>query len=279
MELHTLEVLARFLLSNWKPALEIFLIYLALYGALRFLRGTRGEGIFKGLAVLTVVVITFVVLITQKLQLDRVNFLLGRLLAASVFALIIIFQPELRRGLVRLGQNPLFANFFPSEGGVIEEVVEAVTRMARNRVGVLIALERETGLRTYIEGGLAMDAEVRAKLLETIFFPGTPLHDGAVIIRGDRIAAAGCLFPLSENPEMVKGLGTRHRAGVGLSEETDALTIMVSEETGQISVAVGGKLERDVDRDTLETFLRSRYLGSTPDEVVLPPIIARSSQN
>src|SRR6185503_19923210 len=161
-----------------------------------------------------------------------------------------------RRGLVRLGEYPFIKLFIKREVNVLDEIVEAVVRCAKKKVGALIALEREIGLGPYIEGGVKCDAEVRSELIDTIFFPGTALHDGAIIIQDQRIAAAGCLFPLTDNPSISKALGTRHRAAIGLTEESDAVTIVVSEETGQISVGVDGELHRNLDKEALEAMLR-----------------------
>jgi diadenylate cyclase len=147
---------------------------------------------------------------------------------------------------------------------VVEVIVSTVAKLSKNKVGALIALERNTGLRTYIEGGIRLDALVQSEMLETIFYPGTPLHDGAVIVQAGRIAAAGCLFPLTDNPHVAKNLGTRHRSGLGLSEETDAVVIIVSEETGTISLAVNGKLRRPLDREGLLALLHEVTSRSDP---------------
>ena len=142
------------------------------------------------------------------------------------------------------------------ESALIEELIRAVSNLSKEKIGALIAIEREISLGTYVEGGVFIDAEVKADLIDTVFWPGSALHDGAIVIQNERIAAAGCLFPLTENPEISKRLGTRHRAAIGLTEETDAVTVVVSEETGNISVGVRGHLERDLDRDSLRRILR-----------------------
>lgn len=246
------------LLTLWKPALEIGIIFVLLYAALRFMRGTRGAGILKGLAMLLVIVFLALYIVSLIYHLERINFLLNKFLQAAVFALIIIFQPELRRGLVRLGQAPIFGRFVRSEFDFLAEIEKAVARMSKNRVGALIAIERTVGLSTYAEGGVGIDAEVKSELLDSIFYPGSSLHDGAVIIQGSRISAAACLLPLSENPSL--GLGTRHRAGVGLTEETDAIAVIVSEETGKVSLAANGAIERGLDFPQLSRTLRKFYL-------------------
>lgn len=240
-----------------RSVVEIAILFSVIYIALRFLRGTRGAGIFRGMALLIVVLFLVLYFISQQLELERINFLLARFLEIAVFGLIIIFQPELRRGLVRLGQTPIFGRLLRSGRTVIEEIENAVLRLARNRVGAIIVLQRDVRLAAYLEGGVKLDAEISAELIESIFYPGSSLHDGAAIIVNDRLAAAGCLLPLSENPRL--GLGTRHRAAVGVTEESDAIALVVSEETGTISLAVGGELERGLDKLTLKKRLRELY--------------------
>lgn len=242
--------------GSWRPPVEILVFFLLFLFIFRFMRGTRGEGILKGIA--TILLAGFFVLfyLSRALDLPRVGLLIREVLNTSVIALIIIFQPELRRGLVRIGENPFVRLFIRSDVSVISEVVDSVVRLAKKKVGALIAIEREIGLRSYIEGGVKVDADVRSELIDTIFYPGTALHDGAIVIQGQRIAAAGCLFPLTDNPTISKTLGTRHRAGIGLTEETDAITIIVSEETGQISIGVDGELHRNLDKEQIETLLR-----------------------
>ncbi|HVY62950.1 MAG TPA: diadenylate cyclase CdaA [Planctomycetota bacterium] len=239
-----------------RAGLEIAIFFVLFLVIFWFMRGTRGENMLKGMA--TILLASFFALfyLAQVLSLERVNSLLEKVFSTSVIGLIIIFQPELRRGLVRLGENPFVKLFIRSEVNTIDEVVESVVRLAKKKVGALIAIEREIGLGTYIEGGVKVDAEVRSELIDTIFFPGSALHDGAIVIQDQRIAAAGCLFPLTDNPSISKALGTRHRAAIGLTEETDAVTIVVSEETGQISVGVDGELHRNLDKEALEALLR-----------------------
>jgi diadenylate cyclase len=186
---------------------------------------------------------------------ERLSWVLENLLTLSVIAVIIIFQPEIRRALVRLGQNPLVDFFVRTETPVVDEIVKACASMARRRVGALIAIQRRVGLGSYVEMGTQLDAQVSADLINTVFFKDTPLHDGAIVIQGDRIAAAECLFPLTENPAISKDLGTRHRAGIGLTEESDAVVAIVSEETGRISVAVKGELMGGLSVEDLSDIL------------------------
>jgi len=237
----------------WKPALEILILWYALYVLVLFIRGTRTEQVLKGVFVL---VLTF--FITQQLKLEVINWILRHMFTFFVIAFLIIFQPELRRGLARLGQSPFF-NLFAREEKIISEVVKAVAALARKKVGALIAIEREIGLKTYVESGVPLDSRVSSELINTIFMPNTPLHDGGIVIREGRIVAAACLFPLTDNPKVSKTLGTRHRAAIGLTEETDAIAIVVSEETGIISLALGGRITRNLDDKKLTNLLKSLY--------------------
>ncbi len=262
--------------SAGKALLEVGIFFLLFLFIFWFLRGTRGENILKGIATILLASFFAVFYFAQWLGLDRVISLLNNVFNTSVIALIIIFQPELRRGLVRLGENPFIKVFIKSQVSVVDEVVESVVRLAKKKVGALIAIEREIGLGTYIEGGVKLDAEVRSELIDTIFFPGSALHDGAIVIQDQRIAAAGCLFPLTDNPSISKALGTRHRAAIGLTEETDAVTIVVSEETGQISVGVDGELHRNLDKDALDTILRRLVVSGEPGS---QPAAAGSSKD
>jgi diadenylate cyclase len=247
-------------LQVWAPilgrgALEILITFLFVYAFLRIMEGTRGAGILKGLALFVAILAGMVVFVTRKLQLENLDWVITSLAPVVLIPLFVLFQPEVRRALIRLGQNPLFRMFFRPHSQFTDELVRATFSLARDRVGGLIAIEREVGLRGYTEGGVRLDAEVSAELIKTIFWPGTPLHDGAVVIRQQRIAAAGCLFPLTDNPQFSSELGTRHRAGVGVTEESDAAAIIVSEQTGQVSLAVGGALQRDLDERALRRAL------------------------
>lgn len=237
----------------WRPIIEIFFLWYILYILFVFIKGTRAVQALKGIVVLIVIF-----LLTQELHLETISWILTRLFAISVIALVVIFQPELRRGLARIGQNPLYRVFLKEEK-IIDEIVKAATSLSKQRIGSLIALEQEMGLKSYIESGIELDAKVTGQILMTIFMPHTPLHDGGVIIQGARINAASCLFPLSQNSKIRKILGTRHLAGLGLSEETDAVCIITSEETGIISVANKGRLIRDLDEESLSSMLRNIY--------------------
>jgi diadenylate cyclase len=241
------------LLSLWRPILEILFIWLLLYSLIRFFQGTRALQVLMGLLILAIIFN-----IAKVLELHTINWVLTKLFAVGVVAFLIIFQPELRRALARIGQNTLFASFL-KKGGTLDEVVQACDHLSRSKIGALIAIERDTGLKNYIESGLTLDAKVSAELLITLFFQNTPTHDGGVILQGDRIAACGSLFPLSQNSTLSRSLGTRHRAAVGLTEETDAVCVVVSEETGAVSVSVFGKLTRDLDSESLRRVLTGLF--------------------
>jgi diadenylate cyclase len=248
--------------SSWKPLVEIAAFVLFFQVLFRYMQGTRGEGILKGMTAVLLGGFMVLFYLIDAYELPRLRVVIQNTFQYAVIALVIIFQPELRRGLVRIGEKPLVRFFLRDAGSVVDPVVEAALRMSKNRVGALIAIEREVGLGTFIEGGVRCDAEITASLLETVFFPGTALHDGACIIKDNRLAAAGCFFPLTDDLGISKQLGSRHRAGIGLTEETDAVVVICSEETGAISVGVDGELFRDLDKEKLESLLRK--LVSTP---------------
>jgi diadenylate cyclase len=244
--------------------LQIVVLSVVYYYIFVFFRGTRGAQVLVGLGLLLAVLIG----VTQIFSLDALNWLLRRFSVYLAVALLIIFQPEIRRALAELGRQPVFA--VPAERrSVVDHVVRAAMLLSEHRVGALIAVEREIGTRGIQDTGVRLDARVDPELLSSIFFPHTPLHDGGVIIQGNRIAAAGCVFPLSQKAELHKTLGTRHRAAVGLTEETDALAVVVSEETGNISVAYRGRLSRGLDEDRLRRFLAALLLKGQGSESAL----------
>ncbi len=237
----------------WKSVLEISFIWVLIYFMIRFVQGTRAFQVLTGLIILVIIFN-----VAKILELSTINWVLTKLFAVGVLAFLILFQPELRRGLARIGQNTMF-NPFLKKGGTVDELAEACQRMSKMNRGALIAIERDTGLKNYIESGIPLDAKVSSELLLTIFATNTPTHDGGVVIEGDRIASAGSLFPLSQDPTLPRILGTRHRAAIGLTEETDAVCVVVSEETGAISVSVYGKLTRDLDEEGLRRVLKSLF--------------------
>lgn len=251
-----------FALPGLGDLVQIVIVAVAIYYVLRLLAATRALHILVGGLVLALVYF-----VARFLDLTLIRYLLEKVFQYGAIAALIVFQPELRSGLARLGQNRMLRLFNRMEtGAVTEELVEAVERLARRGIGAIIAIEREVGLKEYADTGTKLDARVGADLLVSIFSPYAPLHDGAVLIRGDRIIAAGVILPLTQFPVTDRTLGTRHRAAIGLSEETDALVIVVSEETSQISVAQRGRLERKVSRERLRAVLT----GETEAAPALP---------
>lgn len=235
----------------WKPIIEIAILWFMIYKLLAFIKGTRAVQVLRG-----IVIITVIFFLTQYLRFDVINWIFTRLFALSVIAFLIVFQPEMRSGLARIGREKVFGNIITEER-TIEEIAKSVSILARKKIGAIIAIQREVNLEPYTESGVTLDSGITSELLNTIFMPNTPLHDGGIVVHGDRIVAAGCLFPLSQNPDISKLLGTRHRAAIGLTEETDAVCVVVSEETGIISVANAGKLTRELDRERLINHLRA----------------------
>lgn len=230
---------------HWRDVVEIIIVAFVIYRLLRFLVGTRALQIVFGLLALAVAYLAALVL-----KFSMITYLLGLVFTYGVFAAVVVFQPELRQALARLGQSRVFRLFAPSEVPEIAgEIAEAVERLRHSATGAIIALEREARLDEYLESGTKMRATVSADLLATIFSPYSPMHDGAVVIRGDQIVGAGCILPLTQNPVADRSLGTRHRAAIGLSEETDALVLVISEETASISLARRGQLERGLTPD------------------------------
>jgi diadenylate cyclase len=244
--------------NSWRPLLEIAILTVAIYYAFVFVRGTRGAPVVYGFLVL---VLTLAIL-TAVLQLEVLSWLLRSFVAFSAFAVLVIFQPELRRILAELGNQPFF-NTAREQRENIEVIVQAVERMSEVRIGALIAMEQSIQLQEVAESGIIVDCEATPEMLETIFFPNNAIHDGGVIIKGDRIAYAACIFPLTQRQDLSTSLGTRHRAAIGLTEETDAVVVAVSEETGAISHAYKGHLVRGVTAEKLRAFLTSVLVSRT----------------
>lgn len=236
--------------SGW---IEILILAAMLYFVFRLFKGTRGSAILSGLIILFGILFA----ITNLSHLDVLNWLLSKLMLYISLAVVVIFQPEIRRALARLGRQPWRSNGMSSQMSLVEPIMQAVSVLSKRKIGALIAIEREIGTRAIQDTGTRMHSTVSAELLATIFFPHTPLHDGGVIISGDSICAAGCLFPLSQKEELSKSLGTRHRAAIGVTEETDAIVVVVSEETGAISMAYNGKLRRGLEEERLRRMLSS----------------------
>lgn len=240
-------------------SVEILVLACGYYFLLIFFRETRSIKVFLGL----LVVLLILIVLTRLFHIYALNWLLRRLSVYLAMALLIIFQPEIRRALAEIGRQPFLAAPVESRG-YVDSIVEAVMLLAERRIGALIAIERSETTKAIQDTGVKLDARVNADLLATIFFPHTPLHDGGVIISDNRIVAAGCLFPLCQRPELSRGLGTRHRAAMGLTEETDAVAIVVSEETGTVSISTRGRLSRDFDEERLRKFLAGVLAKEVP---------------
>ncbi len=244
--------------SGWRPVLEILILTVGIYYALRFIRGTRGAPVVTGL----LVVLLAFVLVSFLLNLKVLQYLLSAFSAFFIIAVLVIFQPELRRMLAELGNLPLFATAH-EQRETIEVIIQTVERLSDVRIGSLIAVEQSIHLLEAVESGIVVDCEATPEMLETIFFPNNAIHDGGVIIKGGRITYAACIFPLTQRQDLNKSLGTRHRAALGLSEETDAVVVIVSEETGAISYAHKGQLVRGVTLEELRAFLTSVLVTPT----------------
>jgi diadenylate cyclase len=238
---------------TFTAAIDIVIVAVLIYQFLLIIRGRRAVHVLIGIGVLALI---YALAVWAKL--DLLHTILATLAPYTAIALIVMFQSELRRALARLGRRPFLGVSQIERRELSQEVVLAVGRMSQNKIGALIVLERKIGLRTFVESGVNLDAAVSRDLLCSIFHPGGALHDGAVIIQGDRIAAAACFLPLTINPLLVSELGTRHRAAIGISEESDCIAIVVSEETGKVSVAAFGEIEIDVPLERVEQLLSER---------------------
>src|SRR5258706_1003709 len=236
----------------WRPLLEVMILTVGIYYSFRFVRGTRGAPVVTGF----LVVLLALVLVSFLLQLKVLQYLMGAFSAFFVLAVLVIFQPELRRMLAELGNLHLFVTAHEQREN-IEVIIKTVERLADVRIGALIAIEQSIQLQEAVESGILVDCEATPEMLETIFFPNNAIHDGGVILKGDRIAYAACIFPLTQCQDLNKSIGTRHRAGLGLSEQTDAVVVIVSEETSAISYAYKGNLVRGLTSEELRAFLTS----------------------
>jgi diadenylate cyclase len=247
--------------------IDILLVAIIIYELLALIKGTRAAYMLVGVAVLGLALY-----FSSVGELATLNWLLSALLPYTVFALIVIFSAEIRQALARLGRRLLLSRGPAAEADVYDDIVLAANLFSQNQTGALMVIEREIGLRTYIESGVPLDARLSYDLLATIFRPSAPLHDGAVIVQKDRVAAAACFLPLSMNPVLSTQLGTRHRAGIGVTEETDAIAVIVSEETGAISLAVGGKIERDLSVEQLRERIGELLRRYVPPSTLPTPI-------
>ena len=239
---------------SWSDALDIAVVSFLIYELLLLIRGTRA--VQMALSGGSIILLFF---LSRWMGLETVNWVIRNLATYVVVVIVVLFQSEIRRALVHFGRAPFFRYFERAESAAetIEELVVAASTLATRRIGAIIVIERQIGLRNYIEGGIPLDATITYDLLASVFHPGSPLHDGAVIVQGDRVAAAACFLPLSVNPRVSRDLGTRHRAALGLTEENDALAIVVSEQSGAISLARDGDLERGLSADGLRVRLRT----------------------
>jgi diadenylate cyclase len=247
--------------------IDIVLVAIIIYEFLALVKGTRAALMLVGVAALGIAFYA-----SRLGELTTLNWLLSTLLPYTVFALIVVFAAEIRQALAKLGRRVSMSHTTSSDGEAYDDIVLAANLFCQNQTGALIVIEREMGLRTYIESGVPLDARLSYDLLATIFRPSAPLHDGAVIVKDDRIAAAACFLPLSMNPVLSTQLGTRHRAGIGVTEETDAIAVIVSEETGSISLAVGGKIERDLSVEQLRERLGELLRRYVPPSTLPTPI-------
>jgi diadenylate cyclase len=247
--------------SVWRPTVEIAILSVAIYYAFSFVRGTRGWPVVIGF----VVVLLTLGVVATLLDLKVLTWILKTIYAFIAIAVLVIFQPELRRMLAELGNLPLFGTTHEQREN-IEVIIQTVERLADVRIGALIAIEQAIQLQEAVESGVVVDCEATPEMLETIFFPNNAIHDGGVILKGDRIAQAACIFPLTQRQDLNQSLGTRHRAAIGLSEETDAVVVVVSEETGAISTAYKGQFVRGVSLEELRAFLTALLITRKKEE-------------
>jgi diadenylate cyclase len=239
---------------------DILLVWFVIYKAIGYIRGTKAVQLLKGIFVILIIKFT-----SDVFGLNTLGWIMEQAITWGFLAIIIIFQPEFRRALEQLGRGRLFsrsaANEEENEGKMVEAIIKATDYMAKRRIGALISIERETGMGDYIETGIQLDSKISSELLINIFIPNTPLHDGAVVIQKGHVAAAACYLPLSESPFISKELGTRHRAALGISEVTDSVTVIVSEETGNISLTKNAELYRDVSMEQLTELLQNELMS------------------
>jgi len=242
---------------GWWDLADILVVSILIYEVLKLIRGTRAVQMALGGCVLAGLFYG-----SRWGHLETMNWLVRNLIGYVVFAVIVLFQSDIRRALAHFGRAPFFRYLAKTESAedTIEELVVTSSLLSEKRIGAIIAIERQIGLRNYIEGGIRIDAILTYDLLQSIFLPSSPLHDGAVIVQDDRVASAACFLPLTVNPKLSKELGSRHRAAIGLTEENDSVAIVVSEETGSVSIVVDGQIERGLDSDQLRARLRALIL-------------------
>lgn len=258
--------------------LDVLFVWFVIYKLITLIRRTKAVQLLKGIFVIIVARV-----ITDALGMETLGWMLDQVIRFGFLAIIIIFQPEIRRALEQLGRGKIFARSSLQEqeeqNRLLGAMSKSVSYMAKRRIGALISIERETGLSEYIETGIPMNATISSELLINLFIPNTPLHDGAVIIQRNKIASAACYLPLSESPFISKDLGTRHRAAIGLSEVTDAVTIVVSEETGAVSITANGDLHRNLTMDEFEQHLKRLWFGETEQQVTTSKWLWKGPKN
>ena len=253
---------------TWRNALDIAIVAVLVYQVVKLIRQTRANSVLKGLFIFLAVT-----WLSEVLGLSALNWVLLQVVNIGLIMLVVLFQPEIRRGLEHMGRYSIKGGLFiPSDRSriegdkIVKEMTAALVSLSRRKVGALIVLEQHTGLEDILPSGTRLDAEITAALLENIFEPNTPLHDGAVVVRAGRIHSAGCVLPLTENTALSRELGTRHRAAIGISETTDAVVLIASEETGILSVARDGRLTRHLDARSLTTLLTDLYAPAAPEK-------------
>ncbi|MCY3046589.1 diadenylate cyclase CdaA [Aerococcus urinae] len=256
---------------SWSHAfdlIDILIVWLIIYQLLKLIRGTRAVNIFNG-----VIIFLLFKMVSTVFQLETIDWIMNSIIQWSVIGIIIIFQPEIRNGLDHLGQSLRMKNLRNTQNDPIEQMIEEIIRacqyMAKRRIGALISIEDTQSLTEYANTGIKLDADITEQLLINIFIPNTPLHDGSVVIQDMKISSAASFLPLSENPEIPKELGTRHRAAVGLSEVTDAVVVVVSEETGDISLTYKGKIMRDLSEEEIRETLRQHFAESEDSDAII----------
>ena len=254
-------------LKSWRSVLEVIILWVAIYFGYLYFRGTRGAKVLTGLAI----VFLTLILISTLLNLPVIGWLVRSFSVFLAVALVVIFQPELRRGLAELGGHPIFS-LTSEKRETVHDLVEAVTQLANKQFGALLAIERDTSIRVYEETGVTLDSDFSVELILTIFHPKSALHDGGVIVRNGRIAAAACIFPVSQRETLDRSLGLRHRAGLGITEESDAVAVVVSEETGGISICHRRRIERGFTPETFrqrisEILLHGNYEETDPEKL------------
>ncbi len=255
------EAIYKLLFFGWKSFFEISMLWFVIYHILLFFEGTRAIQVLRG-----IIILLFVFFLSQKLGLEVLDWLLTKLFAISVIAILIIFHPEIRQCLARLGQHQLFTTTLKEEelDNILKQIGKAAENLCKSKIGALIVIENNDPLTTYIENGVLLDSRVSSEVIETIFTPNSLLHDGGIIIQNGRIIAAGCILPLTQNQELSRVFGTRHRAALGLSEEADAIIIVVSEERHDMSVVYRSKLYKDLSKEEMSLKIKEFIRLSKP---------------